>query len=131
MIGLDTNVLVRYFAQDDPVQSPRAVELIEHRLSEENPGFISIVAMVQTAWVLERSYGLSDQELAAIIERLLQAPVLVIESEAQVFTAMTALKEGRGDFADALLGELGLAAGCSVTFTFDRKAPRLPGFALA
>jgi predicted nucleic-acid-binding protein len=130
MIGLDTNVLVRYFTQDDPIQSPRAIELIE-RLDEDNPGFVSVVAMVEMAWVLERAYGLVDQELAAIIERLLQAPVLVIEDEVEVFTALTALKEGRGDFADALLGGLGQRAGCSVTFTFDHRAARLPGFALA
>jgi predicted nucleic-acid-binding protein len=131
MIGLDTNVLVRYFAQDDPVQSARAVELIEGRLHEDDPGFVSIVAMVEMVWVLERSYGLGEQELAAIIERLLQAPVLVIESEVEVFTALTALKEGHGDFADVVLVELGRRAGCSVTFTFDRKAARLPRVALA
>jgi predicted nucleic-acid-binding protein len=131
MIGLDTNVLVRYFALDDPMQSPRAVELIERGLSEDNPGFVSVIAMVETAWVLERSYGLVADELAAIIERLLQAPVLVVEDEVEVFTAMTALKEGRGDFADALLGELSRKAGCSDIFTFDQKAARLPGFALA
>jgi predicted nucleic-acid-binding protein len=131
VIGLDANVLVRYFTQDDPMQSPRAIELIESRLDEDNPGFISIVAMVETVWVLERAYGLADQELAAIIERLLQAPVLVVEAEIEVFTALTALKEGRGDFADALLGELGHRAGCSVTFTFDQRAARLPRFSLA
>jgi predicted nucleic-acid-binding protein len=131
MIGLDTNVLVRYFTQDDPVQSPRATELIEARLDENEPGFVSVVAMVELAWVLERVYGLTDQELAAIIERLLQAPVLVVENEIEVFAASTALKEGRGDFADALLGELGRKAGCSVTYTFDRRASRLPHFALA
>jgi predicted nucleic-acid-binding protein len=131
MIGLDTNVLVRYFAQDDPVQSPRAVELIEDRLDEDDPGFVSIVAIVEMAWVLERSYGLADQEVAAVIERLLQAPSFVVENELEVFTALTALKEGRGDFADLVLGELGHSAGCSVTYTFDRKASLLPRFALA
>ena len=131
MIGLDTSVLVRYFTQDDPMQSPRAVDLIERRLSEDNPGFISIVAMVETVWVLERAYGLTSLELAAIIERLLQAPVLVVENEVEVFIALTALQEGRGSFADALVGALGNKAGCSVTFTFDQKAVRLSHFALA
>ena len=55
MIGLGTNILVRYLAQDDPVQSPKATELIEERLTEENPGFVSVVAMVETAWVLDRA----------------------------------------------------------------------------
>ena len=128
MIGLDTNVLVRYLAQDDPVQSPKATELIERRLSEENPGFVSVVAMVETAWVLDRAYGLADREIAAAIERTLQADVLFVEDEQEVFAAMIALKEGHGSFADALIGGLGGRAGCSHTLTFDHKASRLPGF---
>ncbi|HWE05995.1 MAG TPA: type II toxin-antitoxin system VapC family toxin [Rhizomicrobium sp.] len=130
MIGLDTNVLVRYLAQDDPVQSPKAVDLIERRLSEENPGFVSVVSMAETAWVLERAYDLADEEVAACIERILQTAVLVVESEQQVFTAMIALKDGRGAFSDALILALGDKAGCARTVTFDRKALRLPGFAL-
>ncbi len=54
MIGLDTHVLVRYRAQDDAIQSPQATEMIERRLTEENPGFISLVTMVETVWVLDR-----------------------------------------------------------------------------
>jgi predicted nucleic-acid-binding protein len=130
MIGLDTNILVRYLGQDDPVQSPKATEIIERRLSGENPGFISIVAMVGTVWVLDRAYGLSNHEIAAVVERTLQADVLVVENEQEVFTAMIALKEGRGSFADALIGALGARAGCVATLTFDRKAMRLPGFEL-
>ncbi|HXQ40891.1 MAG TPA: type II toxin-antitoxin system VapC family toxin [Candidatus Udaeobacter sp.] len=131
MIGLDTNVLVRYLAQDDPVQSAKATKLIERHLSEDNPGFVGVVAMVETAWVLERAYGLDGRDIAAAIERTLQVDVLVVEREQDVFTAMTALKEGRGSFADALIAALGISAGCSYTLTFDRRALRLSGFALA
>jgi len=130
MIGLDTNVLVRYLAQDDPVQSAKATALIERRLTEQDPGFISVVAMAETVWVLERAYGLADADIAAAIERMLQVEALVVESEQEVFTAMVALKEGRGSFADALIGALGASAGCSHSLTFDRKV-RLPGFVLA
>jgi predicted nucleic-acid-binding protein len=130
MIGLDTNVLIRYLAQDDPVQSPRATDLIEQRLTEEEPGFISVVAMAEIAWVLERAYGLADRDIAAAIEAILQAELLVVESEQEVFTAMVALKEGRGSFADALIAALGAKAGCSRTLTFDRRAQRLSSFEL-
>jgi predicted nucleic-acid-binding protein len=130
MTGLDTNILIRYLTQDDPVQSPRAAEIIEG-LTEANPGFISVVAIVETAWVLERSYDLNRHELAATLERMLRADSLAIEFEQEVFTAMVLLKDGRGSFADALIGSLGSKAGCSRTFTFDRKASRLPGFVLA
>jgi predicted nucleic-acid-binding protein len=128
MIGLDTNILVRYLTQDDPVQSAKATDILEHRLTLKNPGFVSVVVIVETVWVLDRAYGLTAQEIAAAVERLLQVEVLVIEDEQQVFTAMVALKQGRASFADALIAELGARAGCTRTLTFDQKAGRLPGF---
>ena len=130
MIGLDTNILVRYLTQDDPIQSPRAREIIERRLTEEKPGFVSIVAMVETVWVLERAYGLTPHEIVGAIERMLQTDVLVVENEQEVFTAMIALKDGQGSFADAMIAALGARMGCSCTLTFDREALRLPGFEL-
>jgi predicted nucleic-acid-binding protein len=128
MIGLDTNVLVRYLVQDDPIQSANATEIIERRLSVTNPGFLSVVAMVETVWVLDRAYGLPRHEIAAAVERVLQTDVLIVENEQEVFTAMTALKEGRGSFSDAVIAALSAKAGCSFTLTFDRKAIRIPGF---
>ncbi len=130
MIGLDTNVLVRYLTQDDPVQSLKATEIIERRLTPRNPGFLSIVTMAETVWVLERAYGLTAQEIAAAVERILQVEVLVVENEQEVFAAMVALKQGQGAFADALIAELGARAGCIHTLTFDKKALRLPAFRL-
>jgi len=130
MIGLDTNILVRYLTQDDPMQSPKAREIIERRLTEEKPGFISIVAMVESVWVLERAYRLTPHEIVGAVERMLQTDVLVVENEQEVFTAMIALKDGQGSFADAVIAALGARMGCSCTLTFDRKALRLPGFEL-
>jgi predicted nucleic-acid-binding protein len=130
MIGLDTNIIVRYLTQDDRIQSMKATEIIERRLSEENPGFVSIVAMVETVWVLERAYSLAAHEIAEAVERLLQTDVLVVENEQEVFTAMIALKEGQGSFADAVITALGARARCSCTLTFDQKALRLAGFEL-
>jgi predicted nucleic-acid-binding protein len=131
MIGLDSNILVRYLTQDDPVQSKRAADIIEHRLSLTNPGFLSVVVIAETVWVLDRAYGFSAEDIVAAIELTLQIEVLVVENEPEVFNAMIALKEGRGSFADALIGRLGVKAGCSATLTFDRKALRLPEFELA
>jgi predicted nucleic-acid-binding protein len=118
MIGLDTNVLIRYLTLDDPVQSAKAAEVID-RLTPKNPGFVSIVATVETVWILDRAYSLTAQEISTAVERLLPVEVLSIENEQQVFTAMVALKQGRGSFSDALIGELGVRAGCARTLTFD------------
>jgi predicted nucleic-acid-binding protein len=130
MIGLDTNILVRYLTQDDRVQSVKATEILERRLTRKNPGFVSVVVIVETVWVLDRAYGLAAPEIAATVERLLQVEVLMIEDEQEVFTAMVALKQGRASFAGALIAELAARAGCTRTLTFDQKAGRLPSFEL-
>jgi predicted nucleic-acid-binding protein len=128
MIGLDTNVLIRFLTQDDRVQSAQAGKILERRLTPKNPGFVSVVVMIETVWVLDRAYGMTVREIATTVERLLQVEVLTIENEQAVFTAMVALKQGRGSFEDALIAELGARAGCTHTLTFDQKALRLPGF---
>lgn len=128
MIGLDANVLVRYFAQDDPIQSATAVRLIEHRLTEDEPGYISLVALVETVWILQRHYRLHALDVAQIVQGPLEAPVVVVENATEVFLALTAVQVGRGSFSDVLIAALGAKAGCFTTVTFDRKAARLPGF---
>ncbi len=129
MIGLDTNVLVRYMANDDPVQSALAADLIEWRLTPEEPGFVSMVVMVETVWVLRGRYRWVGPELAAMIEMILAAETLLIEHARPVAEATEALKRGLASFEDALIDAIAREAGCSYTATFDRKALRLPGFA--
>jgi predicted nucleic-acid-binding protein len=130
MNGLDTNVLVRYLTQDDPVQSRKATELIERRFTRERPGFISLVTMAETVWVLGSVYELPHRQIANTVERILQADTLSVQNEQQVFTAMVALRQGWGTFADALIAALGTWAGCDSTLTFDKKAQRIAGFEL-
>jgi predicted nucleic-acid-binding protein len=132
MIGLDTNVLLRYLAQDDPAQSPRATEIITRRLSEEEPGFVSLVTVLEVTCVLGSLYQRSRQEIASDLEMILAADTLEVQNEQQVYYAVVALRNGTGTFEDALIGSLGIWRGCSVTLTFDEKAAqKLDGFALA
>ena len=130
MIGLDTNIIVRYLVQDDPVQSPRANDITERRLTAAEPGFVRAVVMAEIVWVRGRRYRFAAQNVAAAVERMLSASTLVVEREREVPAAMIALRDGRGAFADAFIGALAASAGCTHTLTFDRKAARLPGFAL-
>ena len=111
-------------------QSAKATRLIERELTDENPGFVSVVAIAETAWVLERSYGLGSRKIAAAIEAMLQIGVLSLEYEQEVFAATVVVKAELGSFADALVAELGRRAGCRSTLTFDRKASRLNAFEL-
>jgi predicted nucleic-acid-binding protein len=128
MIGLDTNILVRYLVQDDAIRALKARKLIEHQLTEENPGFISVAAMLETVWILGSGYGLTGRDIVEAVERLLQIDVLFLQNEQEVFTAMMSLKTGRSSFPDALIAALGAKFGCRYTVTFDRKALRVPGF---
>jgi len=131
MIGLDTNVLLRYITQDDPKQSQRATEMIENRLTEEAPGFISLVTILEVVWVLKSIYKRSRQEVANDIEMLLAADTLEIQNEQEVYNAVICLRNGTGAFEDALIGALSVWRGCSVTLTFDEGASkRLPQFEL-
>ena len=127
MKGLDTSILIRYLTQDDAVQSPRANEIIEQKMSAENPGFISLVTVAEVAWVLRSRYKATRDEIGTALERLLRSDSLRIQNEQQVYEAMLALNAGEGSFADALICALGSWAGASSTLTFDRSS-RLAGF---
>lgn len=122
MIGLDTNVVVRFLAQDDPAQSAAATDLM-NTLTDTAPGFLSLVTVVEVHWVLRRAYKTSAGDCADVIEGLLNARELRIEQESIVRSAVDASR-GEIDFADAIIAGLGRAAGCEHTVTFDRRAAR-------
>ena len=130
MIGIDTNILIRFFAEDDPAQFQLARALMEKRLTVKEPGYVTVVTMAELVWVLRRSYGLSEEEVFRIVELMLRIDVLIIQNGGEVGTAAAEMRAGRGTFADLLIRELSGTAGCKTTMTFDRKASRLDGFTL-
>lgn len=129
MIGLDTNILVRYIAQDDPTQSRKATQLIES-LTAEKTGFIPLVVLVEIVWVLEESYGVSKLQLIEILETLLRTKELVIESTEAVARAVALFGTSRADFSDCLISRSALAAKCDYTLTFDKAAAKSGGMQL-
>ena len=131
MIGLDTNVLVRFLTFDDPKQSSRAAQIIEHELSEDAPGFVSVVVLTELSWVLASRYGRGRAAIAETMRGLLRLDCLQFEHPRAVATAVAAAAESNADFADALIGAIAAEAGCERTLTFDRRAARLSGFVLA
>jgi predicted nucleic-acid-binding protein len=130
VIGLDTNVIVRYLAQDDDVQSPLATRLMES-LTSERPGFVSSVSLVETTWVLSRAYGASRDEIGAAVEGLLRAAELVVENSDAAYRALAIYRNsGRAEFSDALIAQRCALAGAAATVTFDRRAAREAGMQL-
>ncbi len=137
MIGLDTNVVVRYVMQDDALQSLQATQIIEN-LSPESPGFISLVSVVELFWVFTSCYALKDSQAAQAIEVMLRTRHLVIDRAQEVHRALRLFKasaatEGsspKADFADCLIREVSAAAGCERVLTFDKAAARHAGMVL-
>ena len=123
MIGLDTNVLVRYIMQDDTKQSPLANKLIES-LSSEELGFVPLVSAVELAWVLSSAYELSRDQMVAAFEGLLRTKELKLERAEIVWKALRSFQRSNIDFAGALIAESAAAVGCTRTMTFDRGAAK-------
>ena len=129
MIGLDTNVLVRYIAQDDPEQSPKATRLIES-LTAESPGYITVVSLVELVWVLTACYGSAKKEVCEVLEMLLRTKELMVAEAGTVWKALRVCRDGKADFPDSLIERLADAAGCAYTATFDRGAAKTCGMRL-
>lgn len=121
MIGLDTNVLVRYIAEDDVAQSAAAARIMES-LSPESPGFVALVVMAELVWVLQYCYRLSKLEIAEVINKLLRSAELLIENTEIVAQALREFRASRADFADCLIDRCARAAGCQHVVTFDKRA---------
>lgn len=129
MIGLDSNVLVRYIAQDDPVQSPKATRLIES-LSADDPGYVSLVSVVELVWVLMRCYSSSTSEICVVLETLLRTKEIIVANADVAWKAVRLFKTNNADFADCLIERSASDAGCGYTATFDRGAVKNCGMRL-
>ena len=128
MIGLDTNVLVRFLVGDDPDQAARAARLIEERCTGDDPGLVDSVVLCEIVWVLEAAYGYARPLIAEVIEKMLHTAELEVANTEAVWTALRAYRTSNADFADALIGRLNRQAGCVATATFDRAAAALDDF---
>lgn len=122
MIGLDTNVLVRYIVQDDRHQAAKATRVIEAECSETRPGFVTTVVLAELVWVLDGCYGSTRAEIVAVLQRILRTKQLVVQDAEIVWKAVRSFETARADFADCLIERVGADHECECTFTFDKQA---------
>ncbi len=127
MIAIDTNVLVRLLVNDDPVQHAVAKRFFGQQISAAAPGFLSLLVVVETHWVLSRAYGFSANAVRSAILAVLDSEQVVVERPGLV---RLALADPGVDFADQLIHLIGKDAGCTATVTFDRRFARQPGVTL-
>ncbi len=128
MIGLDTNVLIRYIVQDDPAQSALATRIIETRCSESDPGWVNDIVLVELVWVLRRAYQYKRKLIAELLQTMLVARELEFSSKSQILAAVSDYRQGQADFSDYLIAHRNHQAGCTTTVTFDQNAGKHPAF---
>jgi len=130
VIGLDTNVVVRFLVQDDQVQSAIANRFMS-RLGREKPGFISSVVLAEITWVLSRAYKSSREDIARAVEGLLRSAELIVENADAAYRALAIYQASpSAEFADALIAETASLAGAAETVTFDKNAASSLGMRL-
>jgi predicted nucleic-acid-binding protein len=129
VIGLDTNVLVRFLVEDDVQQTRRATAMVRAAIDRDVALFVSDVVMCELVWVLEVAYRVDREHVAENLSLLLQTRQLVFDDADRLRRAVDAYREGKGDFADYVIREVGMAAGCRVIATFDRTLLHDPGYA--
>jgi len=122
LIGLDTNVIIRYIVQDDEQQSKLATDLIESQCSIENPVFINEITLCEIVWVLKRAYGYEKSVILNILKQLLLSREMAISSYSEAWAAFNDYRNGNADFSDYLIAQLNKKHGCPFTYSFDKKA---------
>jgi len=129
VIGIDTNVLVRYFIEDDPAQS-RLTDSLFNSLSGADPGWVSQATILEFAWIMKSVRRLDRKTIATMMGKLTMLDSIVIERADIVDKALQRFHHGKAEFADCLIAASGRAAGCSKTVTFDKIAARDAGMEL-
>ena len=120
MIALDSNVLIRYLARDDEAQWRTATALIDGVGGRSRQFYVSSVVLAETAWVLRRSYRLKKVEFADLLESIFETTEFQFSTGVDIRKALASYRVGKGDFADYLIREQSIAAGCQSMATFDK-----------
>lgn len=121
MIGVDTNVLIRFLVVDDPTQNDLARAFFAAR-SPEDPAFVSAVTLAETVWVLQRRLNYPLMQVIAALREMLASEELRIEHAEELERLLHDDRAPDADIGDYLISWSGAAAGCSSTVTFDRRA---------
>lgn len=130
MIGVDTNVLVRYLTIDDEIQSSKAAKLINQYVGQVGSIFINNIVACELIWVLERGYKYSKNQIIVVLKEIVATSEFQFEDHKTLWLAIVEYERCNVDFADILIGNINNLKGCSKSFTFDGKASTLSAFDL-
>ncbi|MCC8467944.1 MAG: type II toxin-antitoxin system VapC family toxin [Rickettsia endosymbiont of Eriopis connexa] len=128
MIGIDTNILIRYLTGDDKVQSIKATELIERYSGQENSIFVNNIVICELVWVLERGYKYSKEQIILVLKEIFSTVEFSFENQQVLWLSVLEYENYKADFSDILIGKLNIFNGCNDTVTFDKAASELTMF---
>jgi predicted nucleic-acid-binding protein len=128
VIGLDTNVLVRYLTQDDRAQARKAEAVIDGAVARRERCIVGPVVLCELVWVLRDAYDTPKAQIVDVLDRILATQQFEIVERARVREALEEYRAGGGDFADYVIGAANRDAGCDETVTFDRGLRGATGF---
>lgn len=103
MIGLDTNVLARYYLseQDADAATLKQQQAAQRLLEGDEPLHVAKTVLLELEWVMRGAYGSSREEFASVLDHLLSSPRITVEDRLSIEAALAAHRNGL-DFADAL-----------------------------
>lgn len=130
MIGLDTNVLVRYLVAGDPNQAKAAAEFIETECQECGSVYINHIVLCEFSLVLTGIYGYSKEALIEVLEQILQLDQLRVEEPKVVRRALRDYRKDGNSFINHLINSSNRQHGCKYTATFNRAAAQGSGYML-
>lgn len=125
VLGVDTNVLLRFLVEDDVKQNQQAAQLLGN--AESQPVYVSRIVVVECFWVLTKVKKYPARQVFAMFEKLLFSNAFILEEATQVAQALSDAEDAGCDLADAIIALVNERAGCSTTATFDIDAQNLPG----
>src|SRR5262249_18542596 len=120
VIGVDSNVLVRFVTRDDEKQYDQASRFFAN--ANDRGLFLSIIVLVEVNWTLQRVYKRARKEVLQTLDDLVHTRQFVIEDRDNVVRAIAVARSTRADFSDALIALRNEVEGCAQTATFDRDA---------
>jgi predicted nucleic-acid-binding protein len=127
MIGVDTNVLLRLWLDDDPAQGARIDALLARHGQMPGSLLVTDVVLVEAVWTLKSAFAQDLSAQARAVRSLLDEAAFAFEDREAVATALTLFEAGRCGFSDCLVVAKHARHGCDFTATFDRGMRRLPG----
>ncbi len=130
MIGVDTNVLVRYLTQDDSIQARKVDTFLAVAVDDESRLHVDDIVLCEMVWVLRAAYRFGKPAISEALDKLMSTVIFSFDDRELLRGALADYLNGPGDFSDYLIGRRNARSGCEHTVTFDRLLGKQTSFVL-